>query len=116
MLRAGLRSAGGPSPRLAVLLNEVRGWAKGTLPTYQDRKGFFESIVNGEPDPVGRHLLALARGPEGYARLSTVLAEAHLAGGEKGKPVEQGFEFNSGKNPRFLSIPEIVEFNRLAQA
>src|SRR5580700_5663288 len=41
--------------RLAVLLNEVRGWAKGTLPTYQDRKEFFESIVNGaggKPDPV----------------------------------------------------------------
>ncbi|NLT07862.1 MAG: bifunctional precorrin-2 dehydrogenase/sirohydrochlorin ferrochelatase, partial [Solirubrobacterales bacterium] len=35
--------------RLAVLLNEVRGWAKGTLPTYQDRKAFFESIVNGDP-------------------------------------------------------------------
>ncbi len=38
--------------RLAVLLNDVRGWAKGTLPTYQDRKAFFESIVNGQPDPV----------------------------------------------------------------
>jgi siroheme synthase-like protein len=37
---------------LAILLNDVRGWAKGTLPTYQDRKEFFESIVNGEPDPV----------------------------------------------------------------
>jgi siroheme synthase-like protein len=37
---------------LAVLLNEVRGWAKGTLPTYQDRKVFFESIVNGHPDPI----------------------------------------------------------------
>jgi precorrin-2 dehydrogenase / sirohydrochlorin ferrochelatase len=35
-----------------VLLNEVRGWAKATLPTYQDRKEFFEGIVNGEPDPV----------------------------------------------------------------
>ena len=35
-----------------MLLNEVRGWAKGTLPTYQDRKVFFESIVNGEPDPI----------------------------------------------------------------
>src|SRR3954449_933331 len=43
---------GEPYARLAVLLNEVRGWAKGTLPTYQDRKEFFESIVNGEPDPV----------------------------------------------------------------
>ncbi len=38
--------------RLAVMLNEVRGWAKGTLPTYQDRKVFFESIVNGDPDPI----------------------------------------------------------------
>ena len=38
--------------RLAVLLNDARGWAKGTLPTYQDRKAFFEGIVNGEPDPV----------------------------------------------------------------
>jgi precorrin-2 dehydrogenase/sirohydrochlorin ferrochelatase len=38
--------------RLAVLLNDVRGWAKGTLPTYQDRKEFFEGIVNGDPDPV----------------------------------------------------------------
>src|SRR3954468_2858573 len=38
--------------RLAVLLNEVRGWAKGTLPTYQDRKAFFEEIVNGDPDPI----------------------------------------------------------------
>ena len=34
------------------MLNEVRGWAKGTLPTYQDRKAFFEGIVNGEPDPI----------------------------------------------------------------
>jgi error-prone DNA polymerase len=42
---------------------------------------------NGEPDPVGAHLLVLARGPEGYARLSRVLSEAHLAGGEKGRPI-----------------------------
>jgi precorrin-2 dehydrogenase len=38
--------------RLAVMLNDVRGWAKATLPTYQDRKAFFEGIVNGEPDPI----------------------------------------------------------------
>ncbi|MGZ5335760.1 MAG: precorrin-2 dehydrogenase/sirohydrochlorin ferrochelatase family protein [Solirubrobacterales bacterium] len=37
---------------LAVILNEVRGWAKGTLPTYNDRRDFFEEIVNGDPDPV----------------------------------------------------------------
>ncbi len=39
--------------QLAIMLNDVRGWAKGTLPTYQDRKAFFEEIVNGEPDPIG---------------------------------------------------------------
>jgi len=43
---------GEPYARLAIMLNEVRGWAKGTLPTYQDRKAFFEEIVNGDPDPV----------------------------------------------------------------
>jgi precorrin-2 dehydrogenase / sirohydrochlorin ferrochelatase len=43
---------GEPYAQLAVLLNEVRGWAKGTLPTYQDRKDFFENIVNGDPDPI----------------------------------------------------------------
>ena len=37
---------------LAIMLNDARGWAKGTLPTYQDRKEFFESIVNGDPDPI----------------------------------------------------------------
>ena len=30
----------------------MRGWAKDTLPTYQARKVFFESIVGGEPDPI----------------------------------------------------------------
>ena len=29
---------GEPYAKLAVMLNEVRGWAKATLPTYQDRK------------------------------------------------------------------------------
>jgi UDP-N-acetylglucosamine 4,6-dehydratase len=33
---------------------------------------------------------------------------------ETGIPVEQDFEFHSGKNPRFLRIEEIIEFNRLA--
>ena len=36
------------------------------------------------PDPPGPHLLVLARGPEGYRRLSRQLAAAHLAGGAKG--------------------------------
>ena len=41
----------------------------------------------GVPDPRGTHLVVLARDPEGYGRLSRAIAEAHLAGGEKGRPV-----------------------------
>jgi error-prone DNA polymerase len=41
---------------------------------------------NGEPDPEGRHLLVLAHGPEGYARLARTIARGQLAGEEKGKP------------------------------
>jgi siroheme synthase-like protein len=62
---------GEPHARLAELLNEARGWAKATLPTYQDRKAFFEGIVNGDPDPIAllragdeaavRDLIAAAR-------------------------------------------------------
>jgi len=43
---------GEPYARLAVMLNDARGWAKATLPTYQHRKAFFEGIVNGDPDPI----------------------------------------------------------------
>ncbi len=43
---------GEPYAQLAILLNDARGWAKATLPTYQDRKEFFESIVGGRPDPI----------------------------------------------------------------
>jgi len=53
---------GEPYARLALMLNESRGWAKATLPTYQDRKVFFEGIVNGEPDPV--ELIREGREPE----------------------------------------------------
>ncbi len=59
---------------LAVMLNDVRGWAKGTLPTYQDRKEFFESIVNGDPDPVA----LLRRGDrEGVQALIEAAQHAH---------------------------------------
>jgi len=40
----------------------------------------------GVPDPPGTHLVVLARDPEGYARLSRAVTEAHLAGGDKGRP------------------------------
>lgn len=34
--------------------------------------------------------------------------------GERGQSVEQGFEFNSGRNPHFLSVEEVVAMNHLA--
>jgi UDP-N-acetylglucosamine 4,6-dehydratase len=33
--------------------------------------------------------------------------------GEKGEPVGSGFEYHSGKNPRFLAIEEIIALNRV---
>ena len=43
---------GEPYAQLAEMLNEIRGWARDTLPTYQDRKRFFEDIVHARPDPI----------------------------------------------------------------
>lgn len=40
----------------------------------------------GMPDPDGVHLLVLAKGQEGYRRLSREIAKAHLRGGEKNRP------------------------------
>ncbi len=52
-MKAEVAAMFGPEyARLAEILNSYRAWAKGTLPTYQDRKVFFESIVNGDPDPI----------------------------------------------------------------
>ena len=64
MKREIAETYGEPYARLAVILNEARGWAKATLPTYQDRKAFFEGIVNGDPDPVE----LLRTGDEGAVR------------------------------------------------
>jgi siroheme synthase-like protein len=62
---------GEPYARLAVLLSDARGWAKSTLPTYQERKDFFEGIVNGDPDPV-----ELLREPEGEQAVRELIARA----------------------------------------
>ena len=43
---------GAPYVALAELLESERPWAKDNLPTYDDRKDFFERIVNGDPDPI----------------------------------------------------------------
>jgi siroheme synthase-like protein len=58
---------------LAQILNDERGWAKGTLPTYQDRKAFFEEIVNGDPDPI--ELLRAGRRNELNALITEARAE-----------------------------------------
>ena len=67
---------GEPYARLAVLLNEVRGWAKGTLATYQDRKEFFEGIVNGDPDPIE---LLRGGGDGGESAVRELIAAAQSA-------------------------------------
>ncbi|TAK70474.1 MAG: error-prone DNA polymerase [Actinomycetota bacterium] len=41
---------------------------------------------NGVADPVGRHLLVLARGAPGYHRLSRAISDGHARGGQKGRP------------------------------
>jgi precorrin-2 dehydrogenase / sirohydrochlorin ferrochelatase len=66
---------------LAELLNDARGWAKATLPTYEERKVFFEGIVNGDPDPIAllrggdrdgvRRLIAERQAALGTARTAT---------------------------------------------
>ncbi|MGQ0482726.1 MAG: DNA polymerase III subunit alpha [Pseudonocardia sp.] len=42
---------------------------------------------NGVPDPAGTHLLALARGPEGYRALCRTISTAQMRGEQKGRPV-----------------------------
>jgi len=59
-----------------------------------------ERPQNGIADPEGAHLVVLARGPDGYARLSRVIAAAQLAGGAKGKPaldLETLFDAHGGQ-------------------
>lgn len=58
---------------LAVILNDARGWAKRTLPTYQQRKAFFETIVGGDPDPIV--LLREGKASELHALIATLQAE-----------------------------------------
>src|SRR5689334_16633661 len=44
-----------------------------------------KQLPNGIPDPAGEHLIVLAQGPAGYARLAKAMSEAQLAG-QKGAP------------------------------
>jgi siroheme synthase-like protein len=68
---------GEPYAILALILNEARGWAKRTLPTYSDRRDFFASIVNGQPDPIE---LIRAGNLDGVRELIDAAQHAHAAG------------------------------------
>lgn len=70
MKREAAATFDGSYAALANLLEEARPWAKQTLPTYQDRKAFFDDIVNGDPDPIE----LLRRG--GSARVRDLINQA----------------------------------------
>ncbi|MEV0293348.1 error-prone DNA polymerase [Nocardia sp. NPDC050710] len=91
-------SAGGSAERFedsAELAERFGGAARGSTRTDGaeaarpgDRRGHVDAPDSaprtGSPDPAGPHLLVLARGQEGYRRLSREISAAHLAAGEKG--------------------------------
>src|SRR6476469_2541975 len=58
----------------------------------------------GVPDPPGRHLLALARDPEGYASLCRVISKAQLRGGAKGRPVYDIDEITAAADGHWLIL------------
>ena len=58
----------------------------------------------GSPDPRATHLLALARGPDGYRALSTAIADAHLATGEKGAARYRLEELAAAANGQWLVL------------
>src|SRR5256884_4007962 len=59
---------------------------------------------NGEPDPEGRHLLILARDPEGYRRLCAASSAAPPAGGGNGRPAS-GIHNPAGARPPPMGAP-----------
>ncbi len=59
---------------------------------------------NGRPDPEGSHLLVLARGPAGYARLADAISTAQLAGQRKGKPDYAGIDWSRAHDGQWLVL------------
>ncbi|HAS10478.1 MAG TPA: error-prone DNA polymerase, partial [Acidimicrobiaceae bacterium] len=59
---------------------------------------------NGVADPEGSHLLVLARGPAGYARLADTISTAQLAGAQKGKPDYAGIDWSRAHGGEWLVL------------
>ena len=58
----------------------------------------------GNADPQGRHLLVLARDPDGYRRLCRQISAAQLAGGAKGRPVYDPDELAGAHDGHWLVL------------
>jgi error-prone DNA polymerase len=58
----------------------------------------------GHADPEGRHLLVLARGPDGYRRLCRQISAAQLAGGTKGRPLYDADELAGAHDGHWLVL------------
>ncbi|HUP68955.1 MAG TPA: error-prone DNA polymerase [Acidimicrobiales bacterium] len=85
------RRGGDPTPARRRLSHSPGDWeyiAGGNHPlcTPESAGEAPAAARQGTPDPDANHLVVLARGPQGYARLCRVISDAHLAGGEKGRP------------------------------
>ncbi len=79
-LRHRAHAWAGPRPASGGLFRSEEATATGQVDTgsrFPDPRGL--------PDPAGNHLVLLADGPPGYARLARALSLGHLAG-EKGAP------------------------------
>ncbi|WP_313358300.1 PHP domain-containing protein, partial [Microbacterium sp.] len=76
---AGVQTVYGAELSLGVVENPARPLTSGSLRLSPKGR-------TGTPDPEGDHLLVLARGTEGYHRLSGAISAAQLRGGEKGRP------------------------------
>jgi error-prone DNA polymerase len=59
---------------------------------------------NGTADPVGSHLLVLARDPGGYARLAREISRAQLRGRCKGRPVYEVSDLASAHDGRWAVL------------
>ena len=68
----------------SILISDATPLGLPTEPT-KGSKSVAASMRTGIPDPDAEHLLILARGSDGYRRLSRAIGAAHLASGEKGQ-------------------------------